>query len=117
MTLIDLSTILRVVVYLWVGIEGLFLAYVYLYGYLKYRNSPVIRSLQRMFLSIGLSFMAFSFLPLLRYTNVVLYDMAINYGIVLIPVAALGYHLQKFRFYSLANQSKGESNEVRQTSQ
>lgn len=97
-----ISLILRTVAYLWVGTEAFFLAHLYSYGYVKYKNTPIICALQRLFMFIGLMFIVLAFLPIIHNLNDSLYNLVVKGGLLAIFVIPVGFYLTKFRSESLS---------------
>lgn len=94
-----LLTILRSVLYLWIAIEFLLLANLYIYGYKKYKPTKIILALQRIFFFGGLLFLFLTFIPILLISNTDAFDVTILLvPIVLIPLI---YFLRMFREKSL----------------
>lgn len=90
---------LRTLTYLWVSLEAFFLAHLYWYGYGKYKNSPIIKWLQRVFVAIGLLFGFYAFLPVFKITQFDVYFTAVNIGTFF--VVLLGVCMMIFRQESL----------------
>ena len=102
MELLSIFSLIRIVIYLWVGLEFGNLAFLYLVGYHKYKTTLVIRSLQVMLTTLSINFLCFAFLPVLFETNVETYTVAVRFlPFILIPV---GFAVRWFRSESLKKQ-------------
>lgn len=102
MSIMTWLSIFRIIVYLWVGIEFGNLAFLYLVGYKNYKTTPIIKSLQIMFVCLSALFLFYSFVPALFISNPTVHSYVIQFlPIVLIPV---GFAVRKFREESLRKQ-------------
>lgn len=63
----SISLVTRSIIYLWVGVESLFLHYLYNYGYQKFKPTPIIRMLHQFFFYLGTFFIAVAFIPLFSF--------------------------------------------------
>ncbi len=100
---LNLITLLRVVTYLWIGIEFSNLAYLYLMGYKNNKPTPIIKALQTMFLSMSIFFFVLAFLPVVLETDPLAHKLAVSWlPLILIPV---GLTTRTFRSESLRKQS------------
>lgn len=100
----NVENLIRILAYLWVATEALFLAQLYWYGYIRYKKTKVIMALHRVFLFIGLFFLFLSFLPALELIDDTLYHRISDF--LLIVILPLGLALQTFRKESITDQEQ-----------
>lgn len=100
---INILSIFRVIVYLWVGIEFANLSYLYLAGYKNNKPTPIIKALQVMFVCLSIQFLAYAFLPVLLETDAESHKVAVTWlPLILVPV---GITVRLFREQSLKKQT------------
>ena len=96
-------TLIRVMIYLWVGIEFANLAYLYWAGYKYNKPTPIIQALQIMLLFLSILFFVLAFLPVLLDLNTSVHKTVVSaLPIILLPV---GFAVRVFRIESLSKQS------------
>lgn len=69
MTLLQLLSLIRVPMFLLIGIESIATFFLYQYGYYKYKPSTIIRMLSSLFLFLGIDMLYQAFIPFTLYTN------------------------------------------------
>jgi len=95
-----LLSIIRVIFYLYLGIQCLLISYLYREGSLRFNpNSLIIYFLQKTFFLIGVQFLFMAFIPILLELNKNAHAIAVN--LLVIPMAALSYALEKFKSESV----------------
>jgi hypothetical protein len=99
MTTIDLSDFIRALLYLWVGIECAFLAYLYSWGYYNMKKTPIIYALKNIFLFFSLYFFFLMFIPIAKIFNQELQLSMINFSPIFLAVLVI--MLRNFRASSL----------------
>jgi hypothetical protein len=97
-----LLDLLRIATYLWVASECLFLAHLYWFGYIRYRRSPIILSMFRLFIALGIMFLYTSFLPVVKFFDVQIYLSLTNGSTIFLLL--VGWALTDFRHQSLTEQ-------------
>jgi len=103
--MIGFFTLLRTIISLWVAIEFSNVAYIYWYGYKKYKPTPIIRSLQILFFLVSLYLFFISFIPIILEVDPKLQRDFIN--LVLIFLVPLGFAVRKFRKESIEKNKIG----------
>lgn len=102
MSLIQILSVARTVIYLWIGIEFSNLMYLYWYGYKNHKTSPIIKALQAMFASLSGMFFFLAFVPILLELNGAVHKIAVTFFVILlIPV---GIAVRMFRSESIRKQ-------------
>ena len=98
--------VMRSAIYLWVGVEALFLHYLYNYGYEKFKPTPIINMLQLFFFFLGTYFISTAFLPLFSHNSEITVEDLIVRNISAVFAIFIGIYLTKFRTASLGNSPK-----------
>lgn len=102
MNIDDISSYIRTIFYLLLGVESVFLSHLYWYGYRKVKKSKIIFVLQRLLLSLGVFFLYTSLLPIVRIIDPDLHlDFVFIIPILLLP---LYYYLYRFRKETVSDQ-------------
>lgn len=99
--LFSISLVVRSAIYLWVGVESLFLHYLYNYGYQKYKPTPIIKTLHQFFFYLGVFFVMVAFLPILSFNSEVIREDFLVRNIASVIAVGVGVYLTKFRMESL----------------
>lgn len=99
--LFSLSLIVRTAIYLWVGVEAIFLYYLYNYGYQQYKPTTIISVLSKFFLSLGIFFMLVAFIPIFSYSDHIKTEDFFVRTFASASAAVVGYLLLRFRDESL----------------
>lgn len=97
----SISLVARSAIYLWVGVESLFLHYLYNYGYQKFKPTPIIKMLHRFFLFLGVFFVTIAFIPLLNLNSQIIREDFLVRNIAAIVATGVGIYLTGFRNESL----------------
>ena len=79
--------LLRAIFYLAITVEAVFLSYLYWNAYRKYKTTAIIKSLQNLLLSIGISYFYMTIVALIAVIDRA--NFAYDAAIVLIPLSAL----------------------------
>ena len=98
--------VVRSAIYLWVGIEALFLHYLYNYGYQKFKPTPIIQTLQLFFFFLGAFFVSTAFIPLFSYKSIIFLEDTILRNISASIAVLVGIYLTRFRSLSLESSPK-----------
>jgi hypothetical protein len=98
----SISLVLRSAIYLWVGVESLFLHYLYNYGYQKFKPTPIIDTLHRFFFFLGVFFITISFIPIFGYSQpfATIEEFLVRNSAAFLALF-IGFYLTKFRTESL----------------
>jgi ABC-type uncharacterized transport system permease subunit len=95
--ILKLLALIRAFFYLYITLEAVLLAYLYWNAYKKYKTTPIIKGLQLLLFSIGISFFYMCLIAIMSFIDSknILYD----YMITLIPLFSLPlmYSLNNFR--------------------
>ncbi len=105
-TIVNISLVIRTIIYLWAGIESLFLYTLYKYGYKKFKPTPIICMLSMFFLFLGISFLLASFVTFASTPPVFVLKDFIFRNIAAIFAFLTGYYLSRFRAESLKEAPK-----------
>jgi len=98
----SISLVVRSAIYLWVGVESLFLHSLYNYGYQKFKPTPIIHALHKFFFYIGVFFIAISFVPIFsHYAGTTSSGDFVVRNIGAVFALLAGIFLTKFRTESL----------------
>lgn len=87
LTLLKFLAIIRAVFYLYVATEGLFLGYLYWNAYKKFKTTPIIKALERLLFSIGITFFFMTIVALVSFIDSA--HAYYSYMVALIPVFTL----------------------------
>jgi hypothetical protein len=102
-----LVNLLRIPIFLFIGIESLATFFLYRYGYYKYKPSEIIRVLSLMFLYIGIEMIYQAFLPFALVFNPQVHTVLV----MLLPLALIPIYIfiRSFRIASV----RGEGEKLR----
>ena len=96
----EILVIVRTIVYVWVGVEFMSLAYLYYYGYDHLKPTPVIKALQRLLFWNGIMILFLSFMPIIGALNGgIVYD--ISRALIILFLLPVGYYVAIFRKESI----------------
>lgn len=97
----SISLVIRSAIYLWVGVESLFLHYLYNYGYQTFKPTPIIKMLHRFFFYLGAFFIAIAFIPLFGHNDAPTSEDFLIRNIAALIAIGVGLYLTRFRTESL----------------
>lgn len=100
-SIIDL---IRSLIYIWVALEAIFLFRLYQFAHENHKRSPIISTLQKLFLALGIMFLYYTFLPIIRMYDQSLHKLAVSGGAFFVVI--VGFCLTRFRIESLSKQPK-----------
>jgi len=103
---LKIFALFRAVFYLYISVEALLLGFMYWNAYKKFKTTPIIETLERLLLSLGVAYFYMTIAALFSFldANNNLYDILVAFiPIFTIPVA---YYLAKFREKSTAEVPK-----------
>jgi hypothetical protein len=97
LTVLKFAAIVRAVFYLYVATESLFLGFLYWNAYKKFKTTPIIKALERLLFSIGITFFFMTLVALISFIDSM--DIYYNIMVALIPVFTIPLlvSLMKFR--------------------
>jgi len=97
LTVLKFAAIVRAVFYLYISMEGLFLGFLYWNAYKKFKTTPIIKSLEGLLFSIGVTFFFMTLVAMISFINAT--DVYYDIMVALIPIFTIPLlvNLIKFR--------------------
>jgi len=96
LTVLKFAALVRAIFYLYVATEGLFLGYLYWNAYKKFKTTPIIKSLEGLLFSIGITFFFMTLVALISFIDST--DIYYSIIVALIPVFTIPLLISLIKF-------------------
>ena len=96
LTVLKFAALVRAIFYLYVATEGLFLGYLYWNAYRKFKTTPIIKALEKLLFSIGITFFFMTLVALISFIDST--DIYYSIIVALIPVFTIPLLISLIKF-------------------